>query len=192
MNAPACRRALALVLLGACASPCQAHGFAGGGWIHPLTGVDHMLAMVAVGLWSAQLGGRALVAVPMTFVAAMAVGALAALLPLTLPAVEALIALSVLVVGATIAVRSRLAWPFAAAAALLFGLVHGHAHGSEMPAAGQLAYAAGFLLTTAGLHVAGAVGGLLLLDSPQGARVLRAGGMLVATAGVVLLQGAAA
>lgn len=170
--------------------PALAHGFSGAGWVHPLTGADHMLAMVAVGLWSAQLGGRAIARVPAAFVLAMAIGSAIGMRRWPVDGIEAVIALSVLVVGAAIAIRTRLAWPAAAAAALAFGLAHGYVHGLEMPESGSLGYAAGFLFTTAALHVAGAAAGLLLVESPAGQRWLRVAGACVAVAGGVLLRGA--
>lgn len=184
----AVRRAVALLALGAMAGPCFAHGFAGIGWMHPLTGFDHMLAMVAVGLWSAQLGGRALAVVPAAFVAAMALGSFAGYQQWAVPDAESFIALSVLGLGTAIASQARLMWTVACAAALLFGLAHGYAHGVEIPVnADRPIYVAGFLLTTAGLHVAGAVAGLLLLEHPGGRRWLRGGGLVVAAAGAALL-----
>lgn len=101
--------------------PASAHGFAGTGWLHPLTGPDHMLAMVLVGAWSAQLGGRALWTVPAAFVAAMAAGALAARLGLVLPGTEAVIALSSVALGLAVALArpvrclSRRPRPYASA-----------------------------------------------------------------------------
>jgi len=183
-------RVVAATLCLTAAGPSLAHGFGGAGWIHPLTGVDHMLAMVAVGLWSAQLGGRAIARVPAAFIVAMALGSTVGLRQWPVHGIETVIALSVLLVGAAIAIRTGLAWPVAAAAALMFGLAHGYVHGLAMPDTGRLDYAAGFLLTTAALHVAGAVAGLLLLDMPKGPRWLRTGGALVAAAGGVLLTGA--
>src|SRR5262245_51982348 len=127
--------AVALLLLPAflAAGPAHAHGFAGSGWLHPLTGPDHMLAMLAVGAWSAQLGGRAIWTVPIAFVCAMAIGSIAALRGWPLPGTEILIAASVLGLGLAIALDRRFAWPVAAVATALFGLAHGSAHGSEMP-----------------------------------------------------------
>lgn len=187
MNA---RHLAALAALATLPDASMAHGFGGSGWIHPLTGVDHMLAMVAVGLWSAQLGGRALAGVPVAFVVAMAIGSAVGVQRHPVDGIEAWIALSVLALGIAIAVHKRLAWPVAAAASLVFGLAHGYVHGLEMPDTAPLGYAAGFLATTAGLHVAGAVAGLLLLEENAGHRWLRAGGALIAAAGGVLLHGA--
>lgn len=184
----AVRYAVLLALLAGTAQPCLAHGFAGNGWMHPLTGLDHMLAMVAVGLWSAQLGGRALGLVPLAFVVAMAVGSVAGFQQWPVPAIEPAIAVSVLALGGAIAMQTRTLWTVACLAALFFGLAHGYAHGAEMPlSADKLGYAAGFLLTTAGLHVAGAVAGLLVLEQPKGRGWLRGGGALVAAVGAALL-----
>jgi urease accessory protein len=181
--------AVALVLLSAClaAGPAHAHGFAGSGWLHPLTGPDHMLAMLAVGAWSAQLGGRTIWAVPAAFVCAMAIGGMAALRGSPLPGTEIVIASSVLGLGLAIALDRRLAWLVAALATALFGLAHGAAHGSEMPRTADAAsYVIGFLVTTAGLHVAGAAGGLLLLEHARGRGWLRLAGAATTVAGVLL------
>jgi urease accessory protein len=118
----ALRTAAVLLALAGSAEPSLAYGFAGNGWMHPLTGLDHMLAMVAVGLWSAQLGGRALGLVPMAFVAAMAMGSVAGFQQWPMPAVESTIAISVLALGGAIALQPRMAWTVACLAALLFGL----------------------------------------------------------------------
>src|SRR5262245_54544235 len=169
------------------ADPALAHGFAGSGWLHPLTGPDHMLAMLAVGAWSAQLGGRAIWAVPSAFVWAMAIGGMAALRGWPLPGTESLIAASVLGLGLAIALDRRFAWPVAALATALFGLAHGSAHGSEMPRMADTAsYIIGFLVTTAGLHVAGAAGGLLLLERVRGRGWLRLAGAATSVAGLLL------
>ena len=165
-------------------------GFAHGFW-HPIGGLDHVLAMVAVGAFAARLGGRALWIVPTAFVAMMAVGGLAGMEGIQLPFVETGIALSVVVLGLVVAFRWKL--PVAAASALvgLFAIFHGHAHGSEMPIdASGLAYAVGFMLATASLHVAGI--GLGLAVGRIGARsrlALQASGGAMALAGVALLSG---
>ena len=121
-----------------------------GGFAHPLSGWDHLLAMIAVGLWAAQLGGRARWLVPSAFVGVMALGAALGHAGLMFPGVEQGIAASVLVLGLLIATAVRL--PVAAGMALvgLFAGFHGIAHGAEMPAtAGGLSYGAGFILATA-------------------------------------------
>ncbi len=150
---------------------------------HPLFGLDHLLAMVAVGLWAAQRGGRALWALPLGFVSAMALGAL---LPLAAPVAEGGILLSLLALGALVGLGSRL--PLLAALTLTAGagLCHGAAHGAEMPAtASALGYGAGFLLTTTALHLAGIGLALLLRRSAW----VRAAGWLVAGCGAALALG---
>jgi urease accessory protein len=128
------------------------------GLAHPLTGADHLAAMLAVGLWAVSLSGRALWLVPASFVALLAAGAVLGGFGLALPAVEPMIALSVVALGLAAAVRVQA--PVAAAAALVggFALFHGQAHGAEMPAlASPLLYGAGFVVATAALHAAGIV-----------------------------------
>jgi urease accessory protein len=131
------------------------HGFA-----HPMTGLDHLLAMLAVGLWAAQLGGRATWLVPAAFVSVMTFGAGLGMSGVHLPLVEQGIIASVFVLGLLIATAARL--PLAASAALVgvFALFHGFAHGAEMPvSASGLAYASGFALATVALHVIGFLAG---------------------------------
>lgn len=165
-------------------------GFAHGFW-HPIGGLDHILAMVAVGAFAARLGGRALWIVPTAFVAMMAVGGFIGMEGIQLPFVETGVALSVVVLGLAVALRWKL--PVAVASALvgLFAIFHGHAHGGEMPvAASGLAYAIGFMVATAMLHVAGV--GLGLAVAKIGARsqlALQASGGAMALAGVALLSG---
>ena len=172
----------------------RAAGFLHGFW-HPVGGIDHVLAMVAVGLLAAQLGGRALWAVPATFVAVMATGGALGMAGVALPAVEVGIALSVLVLGLLVLAGRR--WPLGLAMALVavFAVFHGHAHGSEMPVdASGLSYGLGFMLATALLHLAG-IGlgiGLGRLAATEGGRLIQASGAAIALAGVVLLAGALA
>jgi urease accessory protein len=164
-----------------------AHGFA-----HPLSGLDHVLAMVAVGLFAAHLGGRALWLVPAAFVGMMVLGGALGVAGLGLPLVEVGIALSVVVLGAAVALRPNL--PAAAAMALVgvFALFHGHAHGAEMPeTASALTYGAGFVAATVLLHAAGLGLGLALGRAPAyGGRIAQGAGAAMALAGVVLLVGA--
>ncbi|MDB6110093.1 MAG: hydrogenase/urease accessory protein [Pedosphaera sp.] len=141
--------------------PGQANGFASG-LNHPLHGLDHILAMVAVGLWAAQLGGRALWLVPATFISLMTVGGMLGMTAVPVPGVEAGILVSVLVLGLLVASAARL--PLAASMALagLFAIFHGHAHGTELPAAASgLSYGLGFVLASVGLHACGMGVGLL-------------------------------
>ena len=116
------------------------------GFAHPFSGPDHILAMVAVGLYAAFLGGRAMYVVPVAFVSMMAVGGIVGISGVTLPLVEMGIGLSVLLLGAAVALRIEL--PTLAAMALVgfFAIFHGHAHGSEMPVnVSGLGYAVGFV-----------------------------------------------
>jgi urease accessory protein len=163
------------------------------GLLHPLGGVDHILAMVAVGLFAARLGGRALWLVPASFVTAMALAGAAGMTGFALPYVEAGIALSILVLGAAIALET--AMPVAAAMALVafFAVFHGYAHGAEMPETmSGLAYGGGFLAATAALHAAGIGLGLLIGRGSElvSRRILQIGGTAAALTGAALLAGA--
>jgi urease accessory protein len=136
-------------------APGHTHGFSNG-LLHPLTGLDHICAMVAVGLWAAQRGGRALWLVPLTFVSIMVVGGILGMGGVGIPYVEQGIAASVLVLGIFIAAAVRL--PLAASMAIvgLFALFHGYAHGAEMPdSSSGFAYGIGFVVATASLHLSG-------------------------------------
>ena len=133
------------------------------GLAHPFGGLDHIAAMVAVGLLAAQLGGRALWAVPASFVTAMAAAGYAGMAGMALPFAEAGIAPSIVVLGAIVAFRVTM--PVAAAMGLVafFAIFHGHAHGVEMPeTASGLAYGAGFVAATALLHAIGVGFGLTI------------------------------
>ncbi|HAO32717.1 MAG TPA: HupE/UreJ family protein [Candidatus Competibacter sp.] len=156
---------------------------------HPIGGLDHVLAMVAVGLWAAQVGGRALWLAPLTFVLTMAAGGALGFLGIQLPLVELGIAGSVLILGVLIMLASRL--PPAASMALVgaFAVFHGHAHGAEMAAeASALWYSLGFMLATALLHGAG-IGIGLLARRGAAAQWLRLSGGAIAVAGAALLVG---
>jgi len=164
----------------------DANGFAAG-VSHPLHGLDHLLAMVAVGLWAAQLGGRARWVVPASFVSVMALGGALGMAGVALPFAEQGIFASVLMLGVLIAAAVRM--PLAASAALvgLFALCHGHAHGLEMPAtATGLTYGAGFVFATALLHATGIGAGLLIQHYAQ-AVWLRATGVAVGAASILLV-----
>ena len=156
--------AFALVIVGT--APAFAHldplehGSFAAGFSHPLFGLDHILAMIAVGLWAASVGGKALWAVPTAFVATMAVGFGAALLGMPLPFVEPVILASVIFIGVMVALALPLPTVGVAAVVAFFALFHGHAHGGEMGEAGALGYAAGFLAATALLHAVGVAAGV--------------------------------
>jgi urease accessory protein len=161
-------------------------GFAQG-FAHPLGGLDHLLAMIAVGLWATQLGGRALWAVPASFVAMMVAGAVVGWAGVPVPGVEPAIALSLLVLGFVVTTATRLPTALGAALVGVFALFHGHAHGSELPeAAAALAYAGGFVAATAVLHGVGLALGLATRQ--RFAWALRLGGAGVAAAGVLLIM----
>lgn len=151
------------------------------GLTHPALGADHLLAMVAVGLWAAVIGGRAMWALPIAFVSAMLLGGLLGSAGVPLPGVEPMILASVVALGALTALAMRPGQATAVAFVALFGLFHGHAHGAEGPSTGLASFAAGFVLTTMGLHFAGVALGRLA----QGALPRVIGG-LTAVAGVAL------
>ena len=165
-------------------------GFAHGFW-HPITGLDHVLAMVLVGMLAWQLGNRALWLVPATFVLVMAVGGALGVAGIAIPLVELGIALSVVVLGAAVALGIRAPVAVAMGIAGLFAIFHGHAHGAEMPVdASGLTYGMGFMIATALLHVGGL--GLGFLIGAAGDRyglVMRSAGGLAAIAGLAILTG---
>lgn len=163
----------------------EASGFLHG-LTHPISGLDHVCAMLAVGLWAAQTGGRSVWAVPLTFVSVMALGGALPVLGVGLPFVEQGIALSVLLLGVLIAAAVRLPLRLSSAMVGLFALWHGHAHGAEMPAAASgIGYALGFVLATASLHVIGIASGLGMRQRAH-ERVIRAAGASIALCGVYL------
>jgi len=167
-------------------SPETTSGFVAG-FLHPITGVDHLLAMLAVGMWGAQLGMPALWLLPVAFPLVMAVGGALGIAGLPLPATEPAIVTSVLLLGGAIATGQRPPWPLAAALVAVFAVFHGYAHGRELPAhASALGFSAGFVLGTGTIHLVGiAIGCVTLL--PHGERLLRAGGAAIAAAGVALV-----
>jgi urease accessory protein len=156
------------------------------GLVHPASGLDHVCAMLAVGLWSAQVGGRSIWAVPLTFVSMMALGGALPLLGIGLPFVEQGILLSVLLLGILIAAAVRLPLWLSGGMVGLFALWHGHAHGAEMPAASSgIGYVLGFLLATALLHAIGIASGMGMQRRAR-ERVIRAAGAGIALCGVYL------
>jgi urease accessory protein len=166
--------------------------FRAGFW-HPLTGIDHVLAMVAVGLYAASLGGRALWLVPSAFVATMIFGGILGYTGFPLPLVEEGIGLSVVVMGLAIASGTKLPTVIAMTLVGLFALFHGHAHGSEGAGLGFsfIPYAVGFIIATASLHVLGISFGMGLdeLASRTSGVLRRTAGALGAIAGVCILAG---
>ncbi|MEO7558109.1 MAG: HupE/UreJ family protein [Gammaproteobacteria bacterium] len=157
------------------------------GFIHPLLGLDHLLAMLAVGIWAAQIGGRARWLVPAAFLALLALGGGIGMLGWPLPQVELGIVGSVVVFGLLIAGAAKMPLWLSMGVAGLFALFHGHAHGAEMPqAATPWLYALGFLLTTVILHGLGVIVGTAN-QYRWPARLLRIGGVGLSAAGVWLL-----
>jgi urease accessory protein len=157
------------------------------GFRHPWSGLDHMLAMVAVGLWAGINGGRARWAWPLAFVGVMVAGGALGIAGVPVPIVESGILASVVVLGLLVLAAIRL--PVAAGATLvaLFALLHGHAHGGELPAeAAAASYAAGFAIATAVLHSIG-LSAAYVADGARGALLVRGAGALVAAAGVALM-----
>ena len=142
--------------------------------MHPLTGIDHMIAMIAVGAWSAQLGGKAIIYVPASFLFAMLRGGWLGFATIQIPGVEFGIALSVLILGIAIALNHKISLVIATLGVGMFGICHGYAHGNEIPnLANKYTYALGFLITTACLHLIGAIGGLIILENKRGSLYLR-------------------
>jgi len=171
-----------------------AHNIGGSGVLsgvtHPLFGLDHLLAMVAVGVISTQLGGKAVWRVPATFVGFMIVGGLLAILGLQMPAVEIGIALSVLVLGVAIAFSSKIPNMAAFVMVALFAVFHGHAHGEEMPLIANFAlYAAGFVASTTALHVSGVLIGHYAKKTQITQYLLRFAGAGVGVMGLIFLVG---
>lgn len=182
-----------LLVLALSPQPALAHvvqGAAGGfasGVAHPLTGLDHFLAMFAVGVWGAQMGGRSVWALPVAFPLVMTIGGFAGMADLGLPYVEIGIALSVLVLGLAIAFRWRPIEIVPLALIAVFAICHGYAHGVELPnAADPAAYAAGFVLATGMIHISGIVAGLAL-NRPLHGLLARGVGGLIAAGGVFYL-----
>jgi urease accessory protein len=169
----------------------EAIGFVSG-FEHPISGLDHIIAMVAVGLWGAQLGAPAIWLLPVTFPMVMAFGGFLGLIGVPLPGSEIAIALSGVCLGA--AVLTELRPPLWVAAVLvgIFGLFHGYAHGAELPP-GQnaLLYSIGFILATGLLHATGITIGLIH-RWPWGQWALRGAGAVVMCGGMFFLWGAVA
>ena len=162
------------------------------GFMHPLGGLDHQLAMILVGIFAYQLGGRAMCLVPLTFVAVMAFGGFLGIAGIPVPFIEIGIALSVVVLGAIVAFGVKVPVAVAMGIVGLFAVFHGHAHGSEMPTdASGLEYGLGFVLATALLHAAGiGIGFLIGMTSKSlGNDVYRVAGGLASVAGVGILLG---
>jgi urease accessory protein len=173
--------------------PAVAHtgtGLPGGfesGFIHPFSGIDHLLAMVSVGLWGAFLGRPLIYVLPVVFPAMMVAGAIMGMYVVPLPPVEIGIALSVVVLGSCIALSVRAPVWVASVIVALFAVFHGYSHGKELPsAADPIAYSAGFVLATGLLHVSGICLGLLN-NLHRGIVVTRSIGGIITVFGVWFL-----
>ncbi|PTQ68284.1 HupE/UreJ family protein [Pseudomonas sp. GV071] len=181
---------LALFLSPAVAFAHPGHDSSGllAGIAHPVTGLDHLLAMLAVGLWAAQQKGAARWALPLTFVGTMLLGGVLGFEGLQLPFMETGIAASVLALGLLVAVAVRPPVAVAVGLTALFALAHGVAHGLELPeVASPWGYAAGFVAATAALHAAGYA--LVRVLPSAAAPLVRMAGMASAGAGAWLLVG---
>ncbi|CAN7462079.1 HupE/UreJ family protein [Rhizobium sp. LjRoot98] len=163
------------------------HGSLLAGFTHPLSGIDHILVMIAVGLWAAQIGGRAFWVVPSAFVGTMAFGFALAMAGVHLPFVEPAILASVVALGLLVAMAVRMETVASAAVVGVFALFHGYAHGGELGAAGALPFSAGFIIATALLHVAGIGLGLGIGRLSSGRIISRILGGVTAFAGLALI-----
>ncbi len=189
-----CRYAVSIILitLSSAALAHEGSGIAGGfasGFMHPILGWDHVAAMVAVGLWGAFLGSPAIWILPVVFPLVMAFGGALGVMGVPMPAVETGIAASAVVLGVMVLFAVRPPIWVAAVIVGAFAVFHGHAHGTELPgAANAVAYSVGFVIGTGLLHLCGIAFGLLV-KWPAGKAMVRAGGGLIALAGVGFLTG---
>jgi urease accessory protein len=186
-------RRLLFALSLACPATALAHARGGEalgfttGLAHPVSGLDHVLAMIAVGLWGAQLGAPAVWLLPVTFPMVMAFGGMLGLMGVRLPGIEICIALSAIALGFAVFREAQPRLWVAAIIVGFFAIFHGHAHGSELPAgADGLLYSIGFVIATGALHAAG-IGMGVVHRWPAGRTSLRAAGAVVALAGVAFL-----
>lgn len=182
--------ALMVFVLPSTASAHNETGTIGGflsGFKHPLTGLDHIVAMVAVGLWGAFLGGRAMWTLPVVFPVVMAMGGALGVLGVPMPGVETGIALSGVVLGAMVALAAKPPLWVAAVIVGIFAVFHGYAHGAELPeAANAMTFAIGFVISTGLLHLSGIAFGLLT-KWPWGRIAVRVGGVVIALVGFAFL-----
>lgn len=165
-------------------------GVAGGlvsGFLHPILGFDHLLAMVAVGLWGAQLGKPSIWMLPVTFPLVMACGGLIGIAGIAIPFVELGISVSALALGAAVLLCWRPPLIVATIMVAIFAIYHGHAHGTELPSAvNPLAYGAGFVISTGLMHLCGICIGLIS-RWPKGKKALRGLGGVIASIGVLFV-----
>ena len=188
---PALATALCLAALPALAHTGGGEGGLASGFRHPISGSDHVVAMVAVGLWGAILGAPALWMLPVAFPVAMAFAGALGVIGIPLPLVEQGIALSSIVLGGMVLFAQRPPLAVALAVVAVFALFHGHAHGTELPeAANPVAFAVGFVVATGLLHLTG-IGIGFLAKWPAGMVAVRASGGMIALAGAAFLTGLA-
>lgn len=190
VGAPAFGAALLMLAMPGAAEAHILQGEAGGflhGFEHPLSGLDHLLAMFCVGLWGAQMGGRAVWSLPIAFPLIMVVGGMMGIAGVPLPAVESGIALSIIVLGAAIALVWRPPEWLAVLVIGVFAIFHGYAHGAELPTAADPAdYAIGFVVATGLIHLAGIAVGLAF-QRLRGGELSRALGGLIGLGGLYFL-----
>lgn len=183
---------LCFALIGALSSPALAHigvgqtSSFGAGVAHPFGGLDHILAMVTVGLWGVLAGGRAVWAWPVAFVATMLAGFAVAASGLQMPFVEPAISASVIILGLLVVLAVKAPVWAGAIIVGLFAFFHGHAHGTEAAATSAIPYAAGFALATAALHLIGIALGLVA-DGRVGKIALRSLGGVTVLGGIALI-----
>jgi urease accessory protein len=194
--APQASLPLAAILLLLPVTPALAHTVVGtsdgftSGFLHPITGLDHLVAMVAVGLWGAQLGNPAIWVLPIAFPLVMAIGGFLGVAGLDLPLTEPIVALSGIALGLLIALHVRLPLWVATILVGVFAIFHGYAHGRELPdAMNPAAYGVGFVTATGLLHLSGIVIGLLV-SWPVGATAVRACGAAIGCIGAYFLLAA--
>jgi urease accessory protein len=188
--------ALATLLLFALVQPAFAHAGTGAafgflsGFLHPITGPDHLVAMVAVGLWGAQLGNPAIWVLPITFPLIMALGGVVGVSGLQLPFAEEIVGFSGVALGLVVAMRTKPPLWVAAVLVGLFAIFHGYAHGKELPeAADPIGYGVGFVTATGLLHLCGILIGTLI-RWPSGERLVRVCGAAIGCVGAFFLLSA--
>ena len=187
------RQSLLILCLFLCPLTVFAHqrggeviGFASGFW-HPISGIDHILAMIAVGMWGAQLGAPAIWVLPVVFPMVMALGGTIGLMGVKLPGIELCIALSALALGFAVFREARPKLWISATMVGVFAIAHGHAHGTELPlGASGVLYSIGFVMATGLLHALG-IGIGVVHRWTAGRVALRVAGAVVAMGGVFFL-----
>jgi urease accessory protein len=181
---------LSLLMLPTSLFAHTSHGTFGftSGFTHPVLGLDHLLAMLSVGMLSAQMGGRAIWTIPATFVGFVLIGGILGMIGVPFFSVEIGIAVSVLALGLAIAADKKIPVLLTMAGVGFFALFHGHAHGEEMPSSAQpFLYALGFILGTTLIHLAGVAIGWTATRIPRTTKILRFGGALIALLGFFFL-----